>query len=322
MTLSRKYYSYSDFLKRRYGEKVYKIPISISGTCPNRDGNLSVGGCTFCGEEGAGHETLSSSIPVLKQFDQNSEYIKRKYNAKKFIPYFQDFTNTYMDAEEFKEKIVQACVTDVVGISISTRPDCIGIEHLQVLKEIKEKHNIDIYIELGLQSVNYKTLKKINRGHTLAEFIDCVRMIKEFEFDICAHMILNLPWDDMEDCIEGAKILSALKVDGVKLHALYLEEKTKMAQQFTAGEFKMISLEEYIERVGKFLAYLSPDIVIHRLIGRAPEENTLFVNWNRSWWVIKDMIDAHLEAESLYQGKYFDYLGGKAVRNLPKTEIK
>ncbi len=308
------YRSYSGYLVETFGEKVYKIPISISGTCPNRDGQLGFGGCIFCGEEGAGHETLSNVIPPREQFVRNSEYISKRYKANKFIPYFQDFTNTYMSIEDFRKSISQVCLEDVVGIAVSTRPDCINEDYLSVLAEIERTYNVKIYIELGLQSVNYKTLKKINRGHTLAEFIDGVLMIKKYGFEICAHVILNLPWDDIEDCIECAKILSALKVDGVKLHALYIDKDTRMAELFESGDISMIDLEEYVDRVVEFLAYLSPDIVIQRLVGRAPEKNTLFVNWNRSWWIIRDMIEDEMKNKGLIQGSKWDYLGGKALR--------
>lgn len=314
MEKEKKYRSFSQAMWEKYGEKVYKIPISISADCPNRDGSLGTGGCSFCGESGAGHETLSRSIPVEEQFAANSAYIKDRYKAKKFIPYFQDFTNTYMTAESFRNNIRAIDDPSVVGLAVSTRPDCIDAAILEELGEVSRERGWDIYLELGLQSVNYKTLKKINRGHTLAEFIDAVQLIRTYGFDVCTHMILNLPWDTMEDCVEGAKILSALKVNGVKLHALYIEEGTQLAVSYSKGEWSMISLEEYVDRVVTFLCYLSPDISIHRLIGRAPKEGTLFVNWNRSWWVIRDMIEDKMETEGLYQGIYFDYLDGKALR--------
>ncbi|QSX07995.1 TIGR01212 family radical SAM protein [Alkalibacter rhizosphaerae] len=308
------YHSFADAMMEKYGEKVYKIPISISRNCPNRDGILGVGGCSFCGESGAGHETLSNTIPIKEQFQQNASYIQKKYKAKKFIPYFQDFTNTYMDLERFRENMMAITDPSVVGIAVSTRPDCIDRDRLEVLKHVSRAQGWDIYLELGLQSVNYKTLKKIDRGHSLAEFIDALAMIRPYGFDVCAHMILNLPWDDMEDVVEGAKVLSALQVDGVKLHALYIEENTKMAMEYTRGDWPMISLEEYVDRVVAFLCWLSPEVSIHRLIGRAPKEGTLFVNWNRSWWVIRDQIEEKMKKENLHQGIYFDYLGGKGLQ--------
>lgn len=311
-----RYRVYSQYLKERYGEKVYKIPIQLPVTCPNRDGAAGLGGCIFCGEEGAGFENLSARLPVSQQLETNIQYIRKKYKARKFIAYFQNFTNTYLPLEKFKEYILQACHEDVVEIAISTRPDCIRDDYLAFLKETKERHNLNISIELGLQTVNYHTLKKINRGHTLAEFVDAVLGNKKYGFETCVHLILNLPWDDRDDVIEDAKMISALGIEQVKLHSLYIRKDTVMGRMYENKEFEMISMEEYVDRVILFLEYLHPEIVIQRLIGRAPEENTLFCNWNTSWWKIKDQIDAWMLERDTYQGKKFDYLNGKALRKL------
>ncbi|MFZ7133951.1 MAG: TIGR01212 family radical SAM protein [Eubacteriales bacterium] len=308
-----RYLNYSQYLQQKYGEKVYKIPISIPCTCPNRDGNLGVGGCIYCGEKAVGYENLPTEVLPKDQYLKNTGYIRKKYKSNKFIPYFQNYTNTYIPLDRFKEYIEQVCVSDVVGIAIATRPDCIDDRYLHYLLSIYEEYNIDITIEFGLQTPNYHTLNKINRGHTLAEFIDGVAAVKKYPFEICTHVILNLPWDDEQDAVECAKILSALKINAVKSHALYIEKNTPMAQMYIDETINMISLEEYIHRVILFLEYLDPQIAIQRLIGRAPKENTLFVNWNRSWWIIKDMIQEEMEARNTYQGKKFHYLGGKAL---------
>src|SRR5690606_32890734 len=152
----------------------------------------------------------------------NMAYIKKKYNAKKFIAYFQNYTNTYLDLQLFKKYIKESIIEDIVEISISTRPDCISDDYLNFLDIVKKEHNVNITIELGLQTVNYHTLISINRGHTLSEFIDAVLRIKRYDFEICAHVILNLPGDTIIDSIETAKILSVLKVNQVKIHSLYI----------------------------------------------------------------------------------------------------
>ncbi len=308
------YRVYSEHLKQKYGEKVYKLPINLPITCPNRDGCVGIGGCIFCGEEGAGFENLSNKISVKEQLERNMRYIKKKYKAKKFIAYFQNFSNTYMQFDVFKSVINDSIMDDIVEISISTRPDCISDIYLEFLFSIKEKHGIEITIELGLQSVNYHTLKKINRGHTLAEFIDSTIRIKKYGFNICTHLILNLPWDNMDDVIENAKILSALSIDYVKLHSLYVVEGTILGKMYSEKEIKLISKDEYIDRVISFLSYLKNDIVVQRLIGRAPKEKTLFVNWNTSWWKIKDYIIERMTKENTYQGIKCDYLNGKALK--------
>ena len=311
---SMRYFQYSKYLEKRYGQKVYKLPVNILATCPNRDGNLSKGGCTFCGDVAAGFELLDVNLAVEEQLKQNKAYIKKKYGANKFIAYFQNYTNTYLPLEEFKRYILEAIVEDVVEISISTRPDSIDDEILNFLEEIKIQYDIEISIELGLQTVNYKTLNKINRGHSLAEFIDAVRMIKEKGFQIAVHMILNLPWDEEDDIIEGAKVLSALKVDFVKLHSLYILKDTVLGNQYLKNEFDLISVDEYVNRVILFLRYLDPEIVVQRLLARAPKEKTLFCNWDMSWWKIKDMIDFAMEEKNFNQGDLFDYLNGKTLK--------
>lgn len=308
------YRKYSDYLKEKYGEKVYKIPVNIPVTCPNRDGRLGTGGCTFCADVGTGFESLAVTIPVAQQLEENIRHIKKKYKAEKYIAYFQNFSNTYLDFDQFKRVIMEAIRADVVEICISTRPDCINEAYLEFLKETKEEKGIGISIELGLQTVNYHSLISINRGHTLAEFIDAVLRIKKYKFDVCAHLILNLPKDNMEDVIENAKILSALEVNQVKLHALYIMKNTEMGRQFEEGAFEVIDVEDYKERVITFLEYLSPDIVLQRLIGRAPEENSLFVNWNMSWWKIRDEIHTQMLEGKRYQGRKADYLNGKALK--------
>ncbi len=311
--MKERYKVYSAYLKEKYGEKVYKLPINLPITCPNRDGGVGFGGCTFCADVGAGFESLENTLSVKDQIKQNMEYIKKKYKAKKFIAYFQNYTNTYMPLDVFEEYIKEAVMEDIVEIDISTRPDAINEDYLKILKKVEEK-GVNISIELGLQTVNYHTLKNINRGHTLAELIDAVLRIKKYGFETTVHLILNLPGDSMEDVIENAKIISALSVEGVKLHSLYIVKETAMAKDYEEEKINMISLEEYVQRVAIFLQYLSKDIVIHRLIGRAPEENTLFCNWNTSWWKIKDAIEDYMKENNIFQGDLCDYLNGKSVK--------
>lgn len=309
------YNVYSKYLKERFGEKVYKLPISLPLTCPNRDGCVGTGGCIYCGEEGGSFENLSNTLSVKEQVEKNKDYIQRRYKANKFISYFQNFTNTYLPIDDFKRYVEESIVDRVVGISISTRPDCINDEYLEYLDYIKKRYDLEITIELGLQTVNYHTLKKINRGHTLAEFLDAVIRNKRYGIRTCAHLILNLPWDDMDDTIENAKILSALGVEEVKLHGLYILDKTELGSMYKSGEISIISKEEYKERVIKFLEYLDEEIVVQRIIGRAPEENSLFVNWNESWWKIRDEIVSDMEKRQTRQGIKCDYLNGKALKN-------
>lgn len=307
------YHKFSEYLKNRYGCKVYKLPVNLPVTCPNRDGRISRSGCLFCGEEGAGFECLSSDVSVKEQLVRNSGYIGENYKAKKFIAYFQNYSNTYLPLDDFKKYMEQAIQPGVAAVYISTRPDCIHDSYLEFLQRFKAVTGIDVLLELGLQTVNYKALAFLNRGHTLAEFIDAVLRIKRYGLECCAHYIVDLPTDTMEDVAEGAKILSALGVHQVKCHSLYILKDTGLAELFTAGKLAPVNMEEYMERIIAFLEYLDPEIVIQRLIGRAPEERTLFCSWGKSWWKIRDMIEDKMAVEGRCQGRLFDYLNGKAL---------
>ena len=301
--MTKLYNEYSNYLKEKYGEKVYKLPVNIPCTCPNRDGTVGYGGCTFCAEVGTGFEMLDNSISVKSQIQKNMDYISKKYKATKFIAYFQNYTNTYLELDTFKEYIEKAVMENIVEISVSTRPDCISDEYLEFLYSVKRANNINITIELGLQTVNYHTLIAINRGHTLAEFIDAALRIKKYGFEICTHVILNLPGDSMTDVVETAKILSVLNIDQVKIHSLYIMDNTEMGRMYKNNEIKMIIKDEYVERVIVFLEHLSSESAVQRLVGRAPKEDSLFVNWGTSWWKIKDEILDKMEKENRYQGK-------------------
>jgi len=308
------YNKYSDYLKNKYGEKVYKLPINLPISCPNR---IHGTGCSFCSEVGTGFEALENTVSVTEQLNQTKELIVRKYKAKKFIAYFQNYTNTYMPLERFKEYVYEAAkVSDVVEISISTRPDCINGQYLEVLKEVEEEFRVAINIELGLQTVNYHTLDFVDRGHGLSEFIDAVLQIKPYGFTICTHVILNLPNDTMRDAIETAKILSALKIDIVKIHSLYIAKNTKLCKQYEDATIDVCSKEEYLNRLVTFLQYLSPNVVVERLFSRVPEENAVFSNWGVSWWKLQDEFEDIMKEQESFQGKKFNYLNGSALNNL------
>lgn len=308
------YNKYSDALKNKYGQKVYKLPINMPVTCPNRDGLISDCGCIFCGDKGAGYESLPQDMSVREQLECNMSYIGKKYNANSFIAYFQNFTNTYIPLNIFKAGVEQAVMENIVQIDVSTRPDCVAVPYLEILKDIKFKTGINIGIELGLQTANYHTLNAIGRGHDLAQFIDAAILIKNYGFELCVHVILDLPYDSIYDVIETAKIISALSVDSVKLHSLYVVKGTRLEAMLNAGETVLLPIDEYIERAITFLEYLNPNISIQRIIGRAPKEDTVMVNNNISWWKVKDEIESKMNIQNRYQGMYFSYLGGERVR--------
>lgn len=308
------YNKYSDYFKKKYGEKIYKLPINLPITCPNR---ICGEGCSFCAEVGTGFEASDSSLSVTEQLQRTKQLITSKYKANKFIAYFQNYTNTFMPLDQFEYYMLEAAKDkDIVEISISTRPDCIKDSYLDTLLSIHDKYQVHINIELGLQTVNYHSLDAINRGHGLAEFIDAVLRVQKYPFTICSHVILNLPQDTMRDTLETAKILSALRIDIVKLHSLYIAKNTKLSKEYKNGTITICSKEEYLERVICFLEHLSPDVIIERLFSRIPEEDADFSNWNTSWWKLQDELVEQMTVRNSYQGKRFDYLNGSALNKL------
>lgn len=307
------YFPYSEYLKKIYGEKVYKLPVNLPVTCPNRvDGH---GGCTFCAASGTGFEALSPDLTVGEQLRRTREKIERRYKAHKFIAYFQNYTNTYLPLEDFRAYTEEAAgERDIVEIDISTRPDCVSPSYLEVLDDLRRRRGTEICLELGLQTVNYRTLKRMNRGHGLAEFIDAVLQIRNYGFQICAHVILNYPGDELEDAVETARVLSALQVDTVKIHSLYIPKNTVLCEAYENGTISVCSKEEYMDRLIAFLSYLSPDIAVERLFGRIPREEAVFCNWGASWWKLRDEAEKRMRERDAWQGKYFHYLGGSALR--------
>lgn len=310
-----RYYSYSEYLKNKFGEKVYKLPVNLPVSCPNR---INGTGCAFCAGVGTGFEAMSSECSVKEQIESTKNLIRKKYHAKKYIAYFQNYTNTFLPLPLFEKYLYEAAeVEDVVEISISTRPDCITKAYLDVMKKLQEKTGIQMNIELGLQTINYHTLERINRGHGIAEFIQAVLMIKEYkEFSICTHVILNLPGDTILDVKETARVISALGIDIVKLHSLYIAKDTTFAKWYEDGEIELCSKEEYFERVMTFLEQIPESMAVERLFSRVPEKDALFSNWQTSWWKLKDELTLKMEECDCYQGKDFRYLNGAGLRKL------
>lgn len=308
------YYKYSDYLKKHYHTKVYKLPINLPISCPNR---IYGDGCSFCAEVGTGFEAMNSAIPVKEQLVKTRDYIRKRYKAEKFIAYFQNYTNTFMPLKQFETYMHEAAkVTDIVEIAISTRPDCIREDYLAVLQKIKTQYSVNITLELGLQTANYHTLNQISRGHGLAEYLDAAMRIKNYGFDLCTHVILNLPGDTLEDVIETSKIVSIMQNNLIKIHSLYIARGTQMAQQYMDGKLEIGSKEDYFLRLRCFLEYLNPEIAVERLFSRIPEADALFSNWQTSWWKLQEEFSIYMKECDSVQGKHYGYRNGSALKFL------
>ena len=307
-----RYNTYSAHLKKRFGEKVYKLPVNLPVTCPNR---IEGRGCSFCAGVGTGFEAMSETVPVKDQLNRTKAYIGKRYGAKKFLAYFQNYTNTFLPLGEFRDYVLEALEEeDIVGISISTRPDCIRKDYLEFLNEIQKERGAAVTMEFGLQTVNYHTLRKIKRGHTLAEYLNAVLLTAPYGFEICTHVILNLPGDTAEDAVETARVISALPVSVVKAHSLYIPKNSVLYEEYRDGKISLCTKEEYINRLAEFVAELRKDIVIERLFSRVPEEDAVFSNWGVSWWKLKDLFEETMKQKGYVQGCRCNYLDGAALR--------
>ena len=305
MDLNEIYRVYSTYLKNKYGQKVYKLPVNIPCSCPNRDGRKGTQGCIFCGGSGSGFELLSENLSVSEQLLKNKELIQRKYKANNFIAYFQSFSNTYLNFDLFKRFMTEAAQFDnIIELSISTRPDCIEYKHIDFLNNLKEKTNTNITIELGLQSSNNKTLQILNRQHTVEDYINSAQLIKNNGLDLCTHIISDLPWDSKEDIVNLANLLNETQTDFLKVHSLYVERGTVLEKLYNNG-LELLSSNDFIERTILLLELLNPNIVIERLIGRIPEKNCVYANWQQSWWKIRDLMIETMVKNSNFQGRRY-----------------
>lgn len=299
------YKTYSSYLIEKFGEKVYKLPVNLQGTCPNRDGKLSTKGCLFCSELGTGFEANWEKKTVKEQLELNMKKIKDQYKAKLFIAYFQNYTNTYMALSAFKEVILAAIIDDVVGISIATRPDAITTKQLEFLKTIEVEYELVIELEIGLQTTNDETLLKINRGHDVACFIKAIEMIKPFGFDICVHLIPNLPGDTLQDVVRTVQLMNELNIPQVKLHSLYIPRGTEFETLYTQGELVLCTKDDYLNRVITFIEMSHPNMIFQRLFARAPEKDSVFCNWGYSWRKLQNELHQKMIDDNHYQSKRY-----------------
>lgn len=307
--MSRLYYKYSDYLEKKYGEKVYKIPLNIASYCPNRDGSKSLHGCIFCAPDGAGHENMSSDTDIESQYEVMRQLLIKKYKAQKYIAYFQSYSNTYIQNDKFIYYMKKAAqLTGCVALAISTRSDCIKQFHIDTLLEIKEKYCVDICIELGLQTSNDNTLKILNRHHTVDDVIRASELIKNAGFELCLHIIADLPWDSKEDILNDAAIINKVKADSIKVHSLYIAKETELERMYLFGEVKLLTLDEYINRVILLLENTDKDIAIQRLVSRVTEDKSVICTWGRSWRKVLTMLEAEMINRKSFQGKNIEKL--------------
>lgn len=296
----KRYNAFSDELKGTFGCRVHRISVDAGFTCPNRDGTVGKGGCIYCGEEGSGALGIARGLSVSQQLEDGKEVMVRKYRAKKFIAYFQAFSNTYAPLERLAALYDETLsVEDIVGLIVGTRPDCLPPATLDLLAEYDRK--TWFLLELGLQSPHDRTLTAINRGHDFATFEKAVRECKERGIRICAHVILGLPGESREEMLASAGILNGLKIDGVKLHLLHVMEGTGLAEMYANGEVGLMGRDDYVGLVCDFLELLDPRISIHRLTGDGGIK-LVAPQWSLAKFEVLNAIDGELERRGSRQG--------------------
>jgi radical SAM protein (TIGR01212 family) len=276
-------------MQQQHGEHVHKLSLNASFTCPNRDGTKGIGGCTFC-NNASFSPNAKSPDSIESQIERGKAVIAKRTGAKKFLGYFQAYTNTYDDAENLRRLYDRALAVDgVIGLSIGTRPDCVPDGVLDLLVAYQNKGYV-IWLELGLQSAFDESLAKVNRGHGWGEYEDaCVRARRK-GLKVCTHLIVGLPGEKPEDSITSLSKVLDLGTDGVKFHPLHIVKGTQLARQWRAGEYQPVSQQDYIKTVVKMVNMLPAGMVVHRLTGTASADILLAPAWcSKKWRVLNEI---------------------------------
>ncbi|MBF0102695.1 MAG: TIGR01212 family radical SAM protein [Desulfobacterales bacterium] len=298
----KRYYDLNTYYRSLYGCRVQKITIDAGMTCPNRDGRLGTGGCIYCNEKGSGTGAFMRGESIQEQLEKGKQFFAKRYNAKKFIAYFQSYTNTYGSLDHLDRIYQQALhVNDVVGLSIGTRPDCISEPILDLLKSYTSTHLI--WLEYGLQSSHDTTLFHIHRGHNFACFEHAVEQTRNKGLPVCVHVILGLPGETHKMMSETAKKLANMNIDGIKIHLLYVVKDTILDHMYQQGNYACLEQDEYVNIVCDFLELLPNSTVIQRLTGDPHFSELVAPLWSLQKAETLSMIDRTLEIKNSWQGK-------------------
>ncbi len=309
-----RYYAYNYFLRNRFGGRVQKVSLDGGFTCPNVDGTVAKGGCVFCDNRSFSPSRRLPRTSIAGQIDEGIRRLKWRYDVDRFLAYFQPATNTYAPVDRLRPLYEQALAhPKVVGLAIGTRPDCVPDEVLDLLEELTGRSSrhapraVDgtrsvpttlagrtyLSVEYGLQTIHDRTLDWMNRGHHYDAFVDAVERSRGRGFEICAHVMLGLPGESRGDMLATAREVARLRLDAVKLHNLYVVHGTPLAEQYAAGQVKLLERDEYVQTVVDFLELLPPECVVERVSGEAPPDYLVAP----AWCLDKDSLRRALEAE-------------------------
>ncbi len=301
--VKNRYKDLNTYFRSLYGCRVQKITIDAGMSCPNRDGSISTGGCLFCNAKGSGTGAFLKKLSITDQLVKGKTILSKRYKAKKFMAYFQSFTNTYAPVEILQKMYDEALAVDgVVGLSIGTRPDCVDKDKIYLLQGYTEKHLV--WLEYGLQSSNDQTLKRINRGHDFACFKKAVRATKNRNIKICAHVILGLPGENRDQMLETAKAVADSGIDGIKLHLLYVVKGTQLEKLYKKNGYRCLEQNEYVDLVCDFLERIPGNLIIQRLTGDPHPEELVAPEWSLKKTETLSKIKKTLEKRDSRQGKY------------------
>jgi radical SAM protein (TIGR01212 family) len=303
MILSKRINTFGQDLVRRRGERVHKIALDAGFTCPNRDGTKGRGGCSFCNNISFSPDA-GTRLDLASQISKARRAIAKRTRARKFIAYFQAYTNTYAKVEALKALYCEALKEpDMVGLSVGTRPDCVTPEVLELLGDFRDQ-GLEVWLELGLQSAFDKTLERINRGHTFAEYRETALAVQRHNIPLCTHLIVGLPGETEEHCHASLDLVLEIGVDGLKLHPLHVVNHTLLAHQWRQGEYLPLSREEYISIAANLIERTPEDIVYHRITATASRDILAAPAWCAEKWNVLNGIEIELRQRGTRQGSY------------------
>lgn len=301
MILSQYVNTFGQAMLARYGERVHKVAIDAGFTCPNRDGTIGRGGCTFCNNVSFSPNGRQPNL-ISEQIESGRRVVRKRTGAKKYIAYFQAYTNTYADVQQLTRLYDQALREhDVVGLDVGTRPDCVPDKVLDLLA-CYQQQGYEVWLELGLQSANDATLDHVNRGHGFAEYKQAVLKARSRGIKVCTHLILGLPGESTKDHIASHEKVLELGVDGLKLHPLHVVKGTQLANEWRRGEYHALTMDDYVSDVVEIINRTPDDIIFHRVTGTASSNVLLAPEWcSKKWQVINEITTAlSKQAKQLY----------------------
>ena len=298
------YHSLDYELKRQFGQKIYKVSLDGGMSCPNRDGTVGTGGCTFCSQGGSGDFAVGrTGYPdVWEQIEQAKTRVHRKISGEgKYIAYFQSYTNTYAPVDYLRTLFERAIThPDIVALSVGTRPDCLGDEVVALLKELNRQK--PVWVELGLQTIHEKTAERIHRGYRLEVFEDAYRRLKEVGLTVVVHVILGLPGETKEEMLETVDYLGKIPVDGIKLQLLHILKGSQMATEYEKNPFSLMELEEYLDLILTCVARLPQSVVIHRLSGDGAKALLIGPAWSANKKLVLNRMMQKFRENGIFQG--------------------